>query len=302
MKLILLLVCFAVAFWFSKTKRLPVNSFKPLNSFIIYLALPAISLKYIPNIAWNHAYIFPILMPILLWFGSYLFLKILSLFVAIDKPTFGALWILIGLSNTSFLGFPLTSAYFGEEGLEIAVLCDQISFVIVSTLGLWVALKYSNSDKELEYNLLVKKMLSFPAFICFILALAFPDFIKSLHIEALVDPLAISLLPLAFFSIGLQMGENQFDVSSLKINLISLSYKLVLAPAILLFVGYFWVKPMLNLQVTILEAAMAPMVTGVLISNEYKLNVKLSNSVLGLGILLSFPTTYIWQYILKLLA
>lgn len=302
MELIILTICFGVGFLSSKTKILPSNSFKPINFFVLYLALPAISLKYVPNIKWENSLAFPLMMPIFVWFAGYLFLKILSFYVKISKPTFGALWLLIGLCNTSFMGFPLTTTYFGAKGLEIAILCDQMSFVIVSSMGLWVAIKYGNSNQEMSYKALIKKMISFPAFVCFVIALLLPDCIVSLNLLPILNPISSTLLPMAFLSIGLQIGSNPFQIISVKISILSLFFKLFLAPILIFCLGFFWVKPILNFQVTVLESAMAPMVTGVLISNQYNLNTKLSNSVLAIGIFLSLPSTYFWQYLLKLFA
>ncbi len=44
------------------------------------------------------------------------------------------------------------------------------------------------------------------------------------------------------------------------------------------------------LEVTVLQAAMAPMISGAMLAQQNRLEPALANAVLGLGILLSFVT------------
>jgi len=49
-------------------------------------------------------------------------------------------------------------------------------------------------------------------------------------------------------------------------------------------------------QITVFESAMPPFLTSGIIATQYGLNPKLSNLVIGLGILFSFITTAIWHW------
>jgi predicted permease len=52
-----------------------------------------------------------------------------------------------GLGNTSFLGFPIIEALYGQEGMKTAILVDQPgTFVVLSTLEL-SATMYSKGAK-----------------------------------------------------------------------------------------------------------------------------------------------------------
>jgi predicted permease len=49
--------------------------------------------------------------------------------------------------NTSFLGFPIIEALYGQEGMKTAILVDQPgTFVVLSTLGIIVATMYSKGE------------------------------------------------------------------------------------------------------------------------------------------------------------
>ena len=48
-----------------------------------------------------------------------------------------------------------------------------------------------------------------------------------------------------------------------------------------------------------MEAAMAPMITAVILASAYGLKPKLAGMMIGVGIPLSFATIAIWYYILN---
>lgn len=64
-----------------------------------------------------------------------------------DRAERGAVWLAGAFANTGFLGFPLTYLVFGTEGLQLAIIYDQISLVIpavvVSTM---IARRHGSSD------------------------------------------------------------------------------------------------------------------------------------------------------------
>ena len=54
----------------------------------------------------------------------------------------------------------------------------------------------------------------------------------------------------------------------------------------------------LMIDVSIMEAAMAPMITGVILASNYGLKPKLANLMVGIGIPLSFVTLAFWHWML----
>src|SRR5690625_1963731 len=131
---LLISVCLLAGILIQRYKALPPESYKAVNAWVINIALPAIALKYLPKIEWDISLALPFLTPLLIWVGSYLFIRLIHRFYPMDPHTRAALYLTAGLGNTSFLGFPLTEAYYGEEGLKIAILVDQGCFLVMSTL------------------------------------------------------------------------------------------------------------------------------------------------------------------------
>lgn len=296
---LLIFLCLATGYLVKKFKGLPDDSYKSVNAWVVNIALPSIALKYIPQIDWNTSLLLPFTMPFLVWAGSYLFVQGLSRFISMDRRTKAALFLTAGLGNTSFLGFPLTEAYFGAEGLQIAILCDQAGFVVMATLGILTATKAS-SEGSFSLAPILRKILKFPPFIAFCLAFILPPFVSFAPIEPLLTSLALTLVPLALFSVGLQLQLKSWREDARLLSA-ALIYKLGLAPLIILLVALAFDLTDFIGKISIFEAAMAPMVTGVIIATEYNLNPKLANSILSIGIPLSLVTTFLWSLVLNLL-
>lgn len=277
---------------FRRSKTLPADAHKGINAWIIYLALPAVSFKYLPSIQWSSNLLLPIVSPIVVWLGAWLWIHLYARRSGLDKASEGSLKLVSGLSNTSFLGFPLVAAYFGEANLGIAVICDQVTFTLLSTAGLLVAIN-SSQKEELSFGLIAKKVIQFPPFLGCVGALILPRFVDLTALAPLFDRLAGTVGPLALFSIGLQLRFEGWKADIRSIST-ALTYKLLLAPAVvaLLFFG-LGVKGIVP-QVTLFEAAMPTLVSSGIVAEHYHLNPDLANRVIGIGIVLSFTTSFLW--------
>ncbi|PVX50015.1 auxin efflux family transporter [Balneicella halophila] len=59
----LIFICLLAGYLLKKFKVVNVDAFKTLNSLVIYFALPALTLYFIPKIELTSELLFPILMP-----------------------------------------------------------------------------------------------------------------------------------------------------------------------------------------------------------------------------------------------
>ncbi|MDQ0636604.1 putative permease [Pedobacter sp. W3I1] len=293
---ILIGLCILAGILFRKSKSLPKDAHKGINAWIIYIALPAVSFKYLPHITWTRDLLFPALAPIFIWLFGWLFITLYSRIRNMSKATSGGLKLTSSLSNTSFVGFPLIVAYFSEKELAIAIICDQVTFTLLSTIGIIVAIR-SSQNQKLNPKLVLKKVLTFPPFIGCVLALILPHFIDLSSLDPLFEKLAGTVGPLALFSIGLQLKFGGW-FSELKHISFALLYKLILAPLVVLLVALFLGMSGTITKITIFEMAMPTLLTAGVVADQYNLNPKLSNLVVGIGILLSFITTGLWWLVL----
>jgi predicted permease len=274
---------------------LPADAYKSVNAWILYIAMPACFLRYIPYIRWQREVIFPSLSPVLVWIGAWIFFSVYGRFRRMDKATTGVLTLTGGLSNTAFLGFIAT--FYSEKEIPIAVLYDQMSFVLLSTAGIVTAIRRSGNGK-MRSALLLRKLFKFPPFIVCMIALALPASIDISAINPLLDKIASTIGAMALFSIGLQLDltkarSHRGDLTA------GLLYKLFIAPLLVLLVACTMGQKGMNARISIFEAAMPVLATAGVLADEYGLNPPLANLMVGISILLSFLTMALWWWILK---
>jgi hypothetical protein len=296
--LILLIGCLLAGMVLPRIKGFPENAHRGLNAFIIYLSLPALTLLYIPRLELAWALAYPIAMSwivFLVGFGAFV---AVGKWIGLDRGTVGCLVLCCGLGNTSFVGFPLIQQFYGEEGLRYAILCDQPgAFLVVATLVM-VAVGYFTTG-AVKWRDIGRRVVHFPPFLAFVLALLIsPWGGVPAWLAPWLQSLGGSLTPLALVSVGLQLRVSRQHVPT-KALAVGLTYKLLLAPAMiwLLYVGLAK-QDGLAIDVSILEAAMAPMITPSIIAMDNDLNPPLAGLLVGIGIPLSLLTVYGWYLFL----
>ena len=300
--LILLFVCLIIGIVLKKSKIIPENFHTSLNAFVINISLSAFSLYYISKIELNSSVIYPVLVVWIGIFAAILFFAGLGKIFGWKSSLIGALIMCAGFGNTSFVGIPLIQAMYGEEGLKTVMLVDQPGFVALSTVGILVANFYSGSKDSLLKHL--SKILKFPPFIAFVVALLLNVF--SIEIPKDFDEVLMKLgattVPLALVSVGSQMQWKKIEKKEGFHLFIGLLFKLVLLPLIILVIyKYIFHQSGDVIDICILEAAMAPMITAAIIASAHDLEPKFCNLMVAVGIPLSILTVGIWHLILPFL-
>lgn len=299
--LILLFLCLFLGFFLRKTKLFPQNGHLALNAFVINISLSALSLYFIPKIILNFQVVFPVMVPWLNIVLAFLFFSFLGKKMKWPKTLIGALILCAGFGNTSFVGIPVIQSLYGESGLKTVMLVDQPgSFVALSTLGIIFANFYSGGKSS--FSDILKKILKFPPFIAFSVAV----FLNLLNIEVplVIDDvfakLGATTVPLALVSVGSQLKWQKLDRDA-KPLFWGLLFKLILFPAVI-FVLYFFIFNQRGqiIEIAFLESAMAPMITAAIIASTHRLEPKLCNLMVGIGIPLSLLTLAFWYIVLKI--
>jgi len=298
--IILLFICLITGVVLQRVKAFPANSYVALNQFVIHISLPALALFYIPNVAIDSKLLYPLGIA---WLGfalAYLFINTLSKIFGWSRKLTGCLILLGGLGNTSFVGFPVIEALYGKQGLETAIIVDQPgSFMVMATLGIIVAAVYSRGKPDAK--VIAQKIFLFPPFIAFFIAIAMNlchfQFVESW--QSVFHKLGNTVTPIALVAVGLQL---RLDKRSKHFGFLALGlfFKLMVTPAFF----YFLYKIVLQqnglaINVSITEAAMAPMITASVLATSYGLKPKLSSMMIGIGIPLSFVTLAFWYWLIN---
>lgn len=294
--LILLLFCFAAGIVLRRTGRMPQHAPAVLNSFIIHLSLPALTLLYIHELHFSGDVVLVAAMAWLVFGLSAGCFWLIGRWLQLPRRTTGALIVVGGLGNTSFFGLPMVETYYGHEGLATAIVADQLgSFFVLSVLGITVAGIYSSGRPTVAQ--IAKRIALFPPFISLIVALLLIPVEYADWFSGLLKRLGDTLAPLALLSVGMQLRLGH--VAEHKRNLaLGLGYKLILAPLAvwLLYVQLLGAQGQ-AIQVTLFEAAMPPMITAAIVASEHDLDPELSNLMVAVGLLLSFLTLSGWWYV-----
>jgi len=186
--------------------------------------------------------------------------------------------LISSFGNTAFLGYPYTYTYFGQEGLQVAIIYDNIgSFLLVSSLGVMIASGKPN----------LKEVILFPPLLGLILGFLMKGFsIPSAILKAL-DFVALSTLPVILFALGLSISLGEVK-KNIKLSLLAVIIKVFVAFFVSLTVGVFIGLHGVAMKVSMLESVMPPMMFSAVLAIRYNLNSSLAFSAVGLGIVLSF--------------
>lgn len=297
---VLIAICILAGMIFKSTKTIHPDAHKGINTWIIYLALPAVSFKYLPHVDWSAEMLFPILSTVLTTVGCWAFMMIYRRVKNYSARSYGSIELASGFSNTSFIGFPLIAAFYGEQYLSIAIICDQTMFFMLSTAGIVTSLRGGSKSGNVSSKFVLKRLFTFPPFLGCISALALSQFINLDFAEPLFDKLAATVGPLALFSVGLQLKFNGWRKLIPQIST-SLIYKLILSPILVLIAALiFGIKGDVA-KISVFEAAMPTVLTASVFAEQFRLNTKLVNLIIGISIMVCFVTTSIWFHIIEFL-
>jgi malate permease and related proteins len=287
--LLLLFACLALGIVVARWANPPAGIVPGINWWVINVALPALVLDLIPHVAFNAQLWFPVVAMLIVFAGAWLLFALLGARLGWSRGSIGALILVCGLGNTSFMGYPMMQALHGQAGLSVAVVADQLgTFPLLASAGIVVASMYAGRSPNAGQ--IVRRILTFPSFVALIVGIAvgrlggWPD-----AVHGVLAPVGATLTPLALFSVGMQfrfrLGEGQAGGLGW-----GLGWKLLLAPLVCWLLGRALGVGGLVLTVGVLQAAMAPMISAAILADEYELDPPLANAVLGAGIVLSLLT------------
>ena len=279
--LLLLFLCLALGALVARYARPPPGLAQHLNWWVLNIALPALVLDLVPRIRFDPQLWF---LPVAMWLlflGAWLLFASLGPRLGWSRGRIGALILVGGLGNTSFMGYPMIQALRGQEGLGLAVIADQAGcFVALAVGGVAVTAVYAG--RVLMPVEILRRILLFPSFLALLGGWPEPA-------HYVLEHLGATLTPLALFSVGLQfklhLGRSQLAAVGL-----GLGWKMLAAPLLVLGLGLLTGVSGLVLTVGVLQTAMAPMISAAILAEQYGLEPPLANTVLGAGIVLSLLT------------
>ena len=287
--LLILFVCLALGILCRRYASLPDGIVPGINWWVLNIALPALVLALVPHVTVDARLWFPVAAMHVTFFGAWALFATLGRWLGWSRHRIGCLTLVCGLGNTSFIGYPMMEALHGKAGLSLAVIADQLGcFPLLAAAGIVVASMYSG--RSANAATIARRVLTFPAFLA-LLARTLVGLLGGwpAAVDKLLMQIGQTLTPLALFSVGLQfrLHLHRDQIGALAAGL---GWKLLLAPLAVLGLALAAGVGGLPLTVGVLQAAMAPMISAAILADQYGLEPRLANTVLGAGILLSLVT------------
>ena len=130
--IVLLFACLVIGMVLHRIGKLPDDAPATINGIIIHVSLPALILGSLHGMDMQLGLVEVAAMPWLLFgIGAVLFWGLGKL-LGLSRPTTGALIMLGGLGNTSFIGLPMIESYYGTAYLPTGILIDQFGITASS--------------------------------------------------------------------------------------------------------------------------------------------------------------------------
>ena len=297
---LLIALMMAVGVLCRRLGALPDNAAEVLNRFALIVCLPAAILRHAPSLAFDAQLIGLIAGPWLLLAATVLAVRLFERWRPLDASHRAVLLLCVPLGNTSFLGYPLVEAMLGKDALRYAVAYDQFgSFIILSTWGLWVLARYGGDARPTGAAIL-GRILHFPPFVALMVALLLMPAHPPTVVASVLERLSDALLPIVTLAVGLQL---RFRVprDERLVLAFGLSAKLLLLPLLALLLTLLFGMPTTMRSATVLESAMAPMITASALAISHRLAPGLAAALVGFGTPLSLLGVAAWHMLLAYL-
>jgi predicted permease len=284
---------------FRRLEAFPPKTVRVLNMFALYVSLPAVILLKVPQISFRG----DIAVPISVAWGALVVSAALVLTAAriFDWPrsAVGVLLLVVPIGNTSFMGVPIIRAFFGETGLQHLIIYDQFGTVLIfATYGSLILALYGK-EGAVTLRGVALRVLLFPPSIALSLGLALLPWQYPLVAERMLQTVSSTLTPLVMTAIGFQLSFRL--KATLRLPLcFGLTLKLLLVPLAALLICRFFGLGGLAVDVSIVEAAMPPMVTAGALAVVAGMDAELSAALVGLGLLLAFGTLPLFYQLVQL--
>lgn len=295
--LVMLVACLLAGWALRASGRVGDSAHQPINAVIVHLALPAVTLRTLHGFVFDSEHLLPVMMPWLLFAIGALLFWVVGRSLGLTRAQIGALTLVGGLGNTSFVGLPMIEALHGRDGIGLGLLIDQLgSYLALSTLGVAAAAYYAAAGRVNKRDM-ARRVLTFPPVIALFAALLLRPLPFPPPLDLTLARIGDTLAPLALLSVGMQLRIDALRENGRALTL-GLSYKLLIAPA--LVVGTLWLfdtTPTAISRISVIEAAMPPMIGAGIVAAQANLAPRLVAMMVGVGIPLGLVTSCLWHWV-----
>lgn len=297
-EILLILISLMVGVLLRLSGRLPDNANKAFGGWVINVALPAAALHSVHGIKFHPDWWLAAATP---WIGvgvAVLVLVPLCRTLGWTRQRAGALLLVAGWGNTSFVGLPMIVAFAGQQWLGLGIVIDLFgSYLALSILGIAIATVASSG--HFEWRAIVRRIATFPPFVAILLALATNHLARPEWLSQLFETMAQTLTPIALAAVGYALRLDRLAGRVAAVG-VGLGFRLFLAPlAIMAMYLVIGASRDPVAKVAMLEMAMPPMLGASVIALDNDLEPDLVALVIGIGVPLSLLTSWGWWSLIE---
>jgi predicted permease len=266
-------------------KTFKLDYSKELIDIVIYISFPALVISKVSKISYDSKMFTVIFLAIIAMSIGAIVSFLLAKLFKFDIKTTASFVLVSTLGNTSFIGFPFVSEYFGNDNLIWAIFYDQLgSFLALIIFGS-IVVAYGSGSK-VDTKEIIKKIFRFPPFIALWIGIIFNIF--DVEIKFL-EFIGNSLLFLVLLAVGMKFSFLDLK-KNLNLSFLALFIKMLLTPFLIYLIIINFYEVSLPFKIAMIESAMPPMVMASVLAIEYRLREDLAVSAVGLGMIISFIT------------
>jgi len=266
---------------------------RPIHALIVYVGLPALIFQAIHPASLDVEFAVVALVAWAVFAVTAAVAWALARLMHMPRPVAGGFILAASLGNTGYIGYPVSRALLGDEGLVRAIFYDAFGTVgALLVVGLLIAQRYGEHSGPRVNPL--KEVLRFPAMI----ALAAAFVLRPLPIPEVVssglDALASLVVPLIMLSVGLTLEVRRLADRPAALGSLG-AVRLLLAPLVALAVGGLVLDDPAAVRLVVLEAGMPTMMLTIVIGARFGLDTEFLASAVVLTTVASVVTIPLMQ-------
>lgn len=198
--------------------------------------------------------------------------------------------------NTGYIGYPVSLALFGKQGLSLAVTFDVFATVFYALLFAALLISYGGGKTE-SFSELLKSVITFPPTIAALLAVLLRPVRIPLFIHETLEFVSQAAIPLTLVALGISLVQIvRFDY--LKHLALSVTLKLLISPLIAYLVVP-WFLDGLPAKITILQSGMPALMLTYILSIRYQTDPDFASFIVFFSTLLSIITIPLLTLLIK---
>lgn len=288
----------------NKMKWLPMESTKYLSLLLINIASPCLVIYSMSQEELSEDTIASVVQTAGLMLLALVIATLLSIFTVrvmkVPAEDRGVFRTLLVLTNSGFMGYPLSLAVFGERGLFLMIIANAVFMLYTYSVGVFM-LVYGR-DEKLTIMTALKSIVSIPVVSTIIGLLIFAFGIPlPFLLENFLGTVGGITIPLSMIIIGIQLAESKArDVLKNKHLYEMLFLKLIIYPAVLFAILMWLPVEVFAFSIVIFAMAMPSAAIIPVLSEIYGANAKVAAQAVFITTMCSLVTIPIYAILLNL--